>query len=139
MLKSIIKHSFKSHKHNRSRTSIKMTEDENLVSYLLLLRFGPSFDSSQNDQNPRLHSNLFSELHLLDHLFNLLIRWIVNAIIAKNHLVCELMYLLASILLFNMLLNQSLSSSFVFDSLILISRHVAFNYNASQGIHIPQD
>ena len=44
MLKSIIKHSFKSHKDNHSRTSIKMTEDENLVSYLLLLRFGPSFD-----------------------------------------------------------------------------------------------
>ena len=43
MLKSIIKHSFKSHKDNNSRTSIKMTEDENLISYLLLLRFGPTF------------------------------------------------------------------------------------------------
>ena len=45
MLKSIIKHSFKSHTYIHSRTSIKMTEDENLVSYLLLLRFGPSFDN----------------------------------------------------------------------------------------------
>ena len=44
MLKSIIKHSFKSLKDNHSRTSIRMTEDENLDSYLLLLRFGPSFD-----------------------------------------------------------------------------------------------
>ena len=138
MLKSIIKHSFKSHKDNHSRTSIKMTEDENLVSYLLLLRFGPSFDNSQYDQNRSLYSNLLSELYLLDHLFNLLICWIVNYIIAKNHLVCKLMNLLACILLFNMLLNQSLSSSFILHSLILIFRHVAFNHYASQGIHIPQ-
>ena len=79
-----------------------MTEDENLVSYLLLLRFGPSFDNSRND---RYRSLLLSELHPLDHLFNLLICWIVNSIIAKNHLVCQLMNVLACILLFNMLLD----------------------------------
>jgi hypothetical protein len=45
MLKSIKKHSLKSHKDNHIRTSVRMTEDENLVSYLLLLRFGPSFDN----------------------------------------------------------------------------------------------
>ena len=45
MLKSIIKHSFKSHKDSHTRTSVRMTEDENLISYLLLLRFGPSFDN----------------------------------------------------------------------------------------------
>ena len=44
-VKSIIKHSFKSHKENHSRTSIRMTEDENFVSYLLLLRFGPSIEN----------------------------------------------------------------------------------------------
>ena len=45
MLIPIIKHSFKSHKDNHSRTSIRMTEDENLVSHLVILRFGPSYDN----------------------------------------------------------------------------------------------
>ena len=60
MLKSIIKHSFKSHKDNHSRTSVRMTEDENLISYLLLLRFGPSFQSKVT--NPILNYTSISKL-----------------------------------------------------------------------------